>query len=270
MESAVSHRSLVAAAAATSLLVLLAACGGETAADQPGGPTVVLEDDMLAGLVEQVDDMGIVEWRGQLLTKSPTNNGRRIFELSGRYSPSTGYSSVSMDSSIGGVEQQVDYLVVAGRTYFNSEKWGPMAKECWADITGDQARTWGLPTDLDPTWPVSGSRAVRLIGEGVQVAVPAKQVLTGMPRGLFPTVPEGLRGTEAKATIVPHGPLLEVGVDVANMWAEVPEEKQASIDTKGAGWWAMTMTEDRAGDPVAPPTYIFDPMVTPPSQCTKA
>ena len=71
--------------------------------------------------------MGIVEWHGQLLTKNPDNGGKRIFDLDGRYSPSTGYSELSMDSAIGGDVQQVDYLVVAGRTYFNSEVWGPNA-----------------------------------------------------------------------------------------------------------------------------------------------
>lgn len=265
-----SHRSVaVAAAAVAGVLTLLTGCAAEAPADAAKGKTIILEDDQLEGFVEQVQDMGIVEWRGQLLTKAPQHNGRRIFELSGRFSPSTGYSAVSMDSAIGGVKQQVDYLVVADRTYFNSHAWGPGAADCWADITGDPARTWGLPTDLDPTWPVSAARAVRLIGEGVEVAIPANKVLTGMPRGLFPTVPEGLKGIEAKATIIPHGPLLELGVDVANMWADVPEEKRAGVDTKSAGWWAMTMQEDRAGDAVAPPTHVFDPMVTPPSQCKK-
>jgi hypothetical protein len=264
----VSHRALVATATATAVAALLSACGGETAADTAEGKVIVMEDDQLEGFVEQVEAMGVVEWRGQLLTKSPEAGGRRIFELSGRYSPSTGYSEVSMDSSIDGVEEQVDYLVVADRTYFNSDAWGPGSAECWVDITDDPARTWGLPTQLDPTWPVSASRAVRRTGGGVVVAVPAKAVLTGMPRGLFPVVPEGLKGIEARASVVPHGPLLEVGVDVTNMWSTVPEEQLASIDTKKAGWWAMTMQESRDGGSVAPPTHVFDPLVTPPRQCT--
>lgn len=267
-----SHRPLVAAAAATAVMTLLGACGGETAAETPGGPTaeksIVMEDDQLKAFNQQVQDMGVVQWRGQLLTKSPEANGKRIFELSGRFSPSTGYSEVSMDSAIDGVNEKVDYLVVADRTYFNSDAWGPGSAECWADITGDAARTWGLPTQLDPTWPVSESRATRVTGGGVQVAVAAKTVLTGMPRGLFPVVPEGLKGVEARASIVPHGKLLAVSVDVNTMWAAIPEEQRATIDTRRAGWWAMTMQESLDGKSVAPPTYVFDPQVTPPRQCT--
>jgi hypothetical protein len=265
----VSHRSLAAVAAATAVVTLLSACGGETAADAASGAAVVMEDDLLEGFVEQVQDMGVVEWRGQLLTKSPTAKGKRIFELSGRFSPSTGYSEVSMDSEINGVEENVDYLQVAGRTYFNSDAWGPGSAECWVDITDDTARTWGLPTELDPTWPVSASRAVRSTSEGVVVAVPAKDVITGMPRGLFPAVPDGLGDIEARATITPHGPLLEVGVDVATMWSTIPEDRLASIDTQRVGWWAMTMQESRDGNAVAPPTHVFDPQVTTPRGCTK-
>ena len=84
-----------------------------------------MEDEQLEGLVAQVDTMGIVEWHGQLLTKNPDNGGKRIFDLDGRFSPATGYSELSMDSVIDGNAQQVDYLVVNGRTYFNSDVWGP-------------------------------------------------------------------------------------------------------------------------------------------------
>ena len=265
-----SHRSLVAAAAATAMLTVLSACGGEAPAQPAAGEKAVVEDDELKGFVEPVADMGVMEWRGQLHTKAPSHGGKRIFELSGRYSTSTGYSSISMDSAINGVEEQVDYLVVADRMYFNSAAWGPGSSECWADITGDSARTWGLPTQLDPTWPVSAARAVGVAGEGVTVEVPAKAVITGMPRGLFPTVPEGLKGVHAKATIIPHGGLLEVRVDVANMWADVPEAVRAGLDTKKTGWWDMTMQEATDGGSVKPPTHIFDPKVTPPAQCMKS
>ena len=80
--------------------------------------------------------MGIVEWHGQLLTKDPDKGGTRLLNLDGRFSPSTGYSEISMDSTIDGTTQQVDYLVVNDRTYFNSENWGPGSDNCWAEITG--------------------------------------------------------------------------------------------------------------------------------------
>ena len=175
-------------------MLTLNACGGSGEAAATKGDDFMLEGEKLEALNGQVAKMGIVEWHGQLLTKNPDNGGKRIFDLDGRYSPSTGYSELSMDSAIGGDVQQVDYLVVAGRTYFNSEVWGPNAADCWADITDDQeGRSWALPTDLDPTWPVTAARAVKLAGDGVAVGVPAKAVLTGMPRGLFPSVPGGPR-----------------------------------------------------------------------------
>ncbi len=262
-------RSLLTCAAAAGLLVVLTGCGGAGSATPEDSDAVVLEGDQLDAFAAQVKGMGMVEWSGQLLTKSPDNGGKQIFELSGRFSGSTGYSEISMDSAIDGIQQQVDYLVVAGRSYFNSEAWGPTASDCWADITDDPARLWALPTDLDPTWPVTDARAVRLEGEGVRVAIPAEAVLTGMPRGLFPQVPAALGKVEASGEIIPHGPLLEVGVDVVNMWADVPPEQLADIDTKRAGWWAMTMKESRNGASVAPPKHVFDPAVTPPSQCMK-
>ena len=275
MESAVSHRSLVAAATATAVMALLSACGGETAAETAGGAagskkTIVMEDDQLKTFVEQVEGMSMVEWRGQLLTKSPDGGGQRIFELSGRFTPATGDSEVAMESAINGVKEHVDYVVVDDHTYFNSDAWGPASADCWVDITGDVSRTWGLPTRLDPTWPVTASRATRVTGGGVQVAVAAKHVLTGMPRGLFPAVPAGLEKVEARASVIPHGPLLEVSVDVANMWSTVPEEQLAAIDTKRAGWWAMTMQQARDTSPTVRPTHVFDPAVTAPRQCMKA
>jgi hypothetical protein len=258
-----------AAALCAGLLLTLSACGGsgEAAATKDDG--VLLEGEQLEALADQVAKMGIVEWHGQLLTKNPDNGGKRIFDLDGRYSPSTGYSELSMDSVIDGHAQQVDYLVVAGRTYFNSDVWGPNAADCWADITDDQSRSWALPTHLDPTWPVTAARAIRLAGDGVAVGVPAKAVLTGMPRGLFPTVPAVLDDVEAKAVVTPHGHLIEVGVDVLAMWNELPKKERAAIETRKAGWWAMTMKESQNDANVVPPKYVFDPAVTPPSQCKR-
>lgn len=259
-----------ATALAAGLLLTLSGCGGSGSASSTNTADVLMEDEQLEGLITQVDTMGMVEWHGQLLTKNPDNGGRRVFDLDGRFSPSTGFSELSMDSAIGGNVQQVDYLVVNGRTYFNSDVWGPNAATCWADITGDEARSWALPADLDPTWPVAAARAIRLAGDGVAVGIPAREVITGMPRGLFPTVPAVLKDVEAQAVITPHGHLIEVGVDVLNMWSELPEEELAGVDTRGAGWWAMTMQESQDDAEIVPPRHVFNPAVTPPSQCKRA
>ncbi|WP_210648857.1 hypothetical protein [Nocardioides sp. SYSU D00065] len=263
------HHASRPAALAAGLLLALTGCGGagEAAADKTA--EVLLEGDQLEAMVEQVEGMGIVEWHGQLLTRNPDKGGKRIFDLDGRYSPSTGYSELSMDSVIDGNPQQVDYLVVAGRTYFNSDDWGPNAGTCWVDITDDATRSWALPTDLDPTWPVTAARAIRLIGDGIDVGIPAAAVITGMPRGLFPQVPAALQGIEADARITPHGELIEVGVDVLNMWKDVPKQERADIATRKSGWWAMTMQESSNGDNIVPPQHVFDPAVTPPSQCKR-
>jgi hypothetical protein len=263
------HHASWAAALAAGLLLALTGCGGSGTAAATKSEDVLMEDERLDALTAQVKKMGIVEWHGQLLTKNPDNGGKRIFDIDGRFSPSTGYSELSMDSAIDGDLQQVDYLVVAGRTYFNSEAWGANAAECWADITDDQARSWGLPSDLDPTWPVTAARAIRGAGVGVAVGVPAKAVLTGMPRGLFPTVPAALDGTEARAVVTPHGHLIEVGVDVLTMWSQVPRAELADIQTKKSGWWAMTMKESQEDTGIVPPKFVFDPAVTPPSQCKR-
>ena len=110
-----------ASALCVGLVLTLNACGGSGEAAASKDDDFMLEGEKLEALNGQVETMGIVEWHGQLLTKNPDNGGKRIFDLDGRYSPSTGYSELSMDSAIGGDVQQVDYLVVAGRTYFNSE-----------------------------------------------------------------------------------------------------------------------------------------------------
>ena len=173
--------------------------------------------------------MGIVEWHGQLLTKNPDKGGKRIFNIDGRYSPSTGYSELSMDSTIDGNVQQVDYLVVNDRAYFNSEDWGPGASSCWADITGDEARTWGLPAELDPSWPLTVSRALALDGDDVDVAIAFKPVLAGLPRGLFTAIPSVPYDTEATATVSPHGHLIEVGVDVTSLWKHAPQGREGQL-----------------------------------------
>ena len=78
------------------------------------------------------------------------------------------------------------------------------------------------------------------------------------------------QGVAADAVVIPHGPLREVGVDVVGMGADVPPAELADIDTKRAGWWTMTMKESQNGASVQPPKHVFDPAVTPPSQCMKA
>ena len=258
---------------ALTLTLGLSACGGSPTADpdsEPGGEAgaVMTEAEQLDQFVRRVEDMDMVEWSGQLLTKAPDDGGRRIFELSGRFSGSTGASQLSMDSSIDGKRESVDYLILNGHTYFNSDAWGPVANDCWADITDKPANLWALPSDLDPTWPVTDTRAVGLEGEGVRTTVPATSVLEGMPRGLFPAVPAGLQDVRATGVVIPHGSsMLEVGVDVVGMWADVAPEALSTIDTKRAGWWSMTMKEALDDSWVHPPTHVFDPAVTPPSQC---
>ena len=269
-----THRSVAAAAAVTGMLVLLSGCGGQTSAAPGGGAgeetTAVAKGELLKTYVAQVDDLRMVEWQGQMLDKPPARDGKRVFSLSGRFSRSTGNSEVRMDSAIDGVNQQVDYLVVSERTYFNSDAWGPAAVDCWVDITGDAARTWGLPAVLDPSWPVTEARADGVREDELLVEIPARFVLSGMPRGLFPAVPPSVKGVDAKATIIPHGPLLEVAVDVTRMWGYVKAGELANINTHHAGWWAMTMREARDGLSIAPPKHVFDPAVTSPRHCMKA
>jgi hypothetical protein len=176
------HSTSWAAALACGLLLALTGCGGSGTAASGKTQDAALLGAQLEGMVKQVDKMGIVEWHGQLLTKNPDNGGKRLLDLSGRFSPSTGYTELSLDSTIDGNVQQVDYLVVAGRSYFNSDIWGPGAADCWADITDDVARTWALPTDLNPSWPLTTARPVELDGEDVAVSLPFKEVLAGLPR----------------------------------------------------------------------------------------
>ncbi len=258
-----------AAALAAGLLLTLSGCGGSGTAAAPETPEADRLGEKVSELVAQVGEMRIVEWHGQLLTKNPEKGGRRLLDLDGRFSPSTGYSEISMDSTLDGTAQQVDYLVVNGRTYFSSETWGPGANDCWADITDDAARSWALPTDLDPSWPLIQGRAVELDGEDLSVALGFKQVLGGLPRGLFPAAPSVPYDTEAKAFIAPHGRLIEVGIDVAGMWNQIPKAQKATFDTRGTGWWAMTMKESQDDSDVMAPPHVFDPAVTPPSQCKR-
>ena len=257
------------AALAAGLLLALSGCGGSGSAAASKTEDAERLDKKLSGLVAQVDTMGVVEWHGQLLTKNPDKGGKRLLDLDGRFSPSTGYSEISLDSTLDGTAQQIDYLVVNDRTYFNSETWGPGSDNCWADITDDAARSWALPTDLDPSWPLIQGRALGLDGEDVSVGLSYKQVLSGLPRGLFPAAPSVPYDTEASAFIAPHGHLIEVGVDVLGMWNQMPKAARASFDTRNTGWWAMTMKESQNGANIEPPQHVFDPAVTPPSQCKR-
>jgi hypothetical protein len=259
-----------ATALAAGLLLALTGCGGSGTAAAGKPTSTVPLGEQVQDLAGQVEEMGIVEWHGQLLTKNPDKGGKRVLDLSGRFSPSTGYSEITMESSLEGDVQLVDYLVVADRAYFNSDVWGPDAAGCWVDITGDAARTWGLPTDLNPGWPLSAARPVARDGDDVTVTIPFDEVIDGMPRGLFPSVPDVPNDVEAKAVIAPHGHLIEVGVDVQSMWNKLPEDQRAAVDHRGAGWWAMTMKRAGNDASIAPPQHLFDPAVTPPSQCKRA
>ena len=48
----------------------------------------------------------------------------------------------------------------------------------------------------------------------------------------------------------------------------LPKEQKASLD-KRVGYWAMTMKESPDGRSIKPPVHVFDPKVTPPSQCKR-
>ena len=258
-----------AAALAAGAMLVLSGCGGSgnDAAGKTEGAQLLGEK--LTDMVSTVDKMGMVEWHGQMLTKNPDKGGKRIFNLDARFSPSTGYSEISMDTVLDGNAQQVDYLVVNNRTYFNSEKWGPVANDCWADITDDDERGWALPRVLDPKWAITEGRAVKADGEDVTVSLGYKDVLAGLPRGLFKEVPALPYDTEAEARIEPHGRLIEVGLDVVGMWNKLPKAQRATLD-KRVGWWAMTLKESPNGKTIQPPKHVFDPAVTPPSQCRRA
>ena len=258
-----------AAALAAGLLLTLTGCGGSGSAAATKTQGVEHLGEQLQTLVGQVHDMGIVEWRGQLLTKNPDKNGKLLVDLTGRFSPSTGYSEISMNSTMDGTSQQVDYLVVNDRAYFNSEVWGPGSDTCWADITDDPARSWALPTNLDPTWALTLGRAIELEGDDVAVGLAFKHVLAGLPRGLFVNPPAVPYDTEARAFIAPHSHLIEIGVDVQGMWNQLTKEQRATFDTRNTGWYAMTMEESRNDDSIRPPEHVFDPAVTPPSQCKR-
>lgn len=257
-----------AAALAAGALMVLSGCGGSGNAAASKTEGAQLLGQKLTDMVATVDKMGIVEWQGQMLTKNPDKGGRRILSIDARFSPSTGYSEISMDTVLDGNAQQIDYLVVNDRTYFNSELWGPVANDCWADITDDAERGWALPRELDPAWALTQGRALSAEGEDVTVSIGYKDVLAGLPKGLFEVVPALPYDTEAKALIEPHGHLIEVGIDVAGMWSKVPKDQKATLD-KRVGYWAMTMKESPNGRSIEPPMHVFDPKVTPPSQCKR-
>ena len=105
-------------------------------------------------------------------------------------------------------------------------------------------------------------------GDDVAVSLGFKDVLAGLPKGLFTNVPTLPYDTEAAAVIEPHGHLIEVGIDVAGMWSKLPKEQKATLD-KRVGYWAMTMKESPSGAAIKPPGHVFDPKVTPPSQCKR-
>jgi hypothetical protein len=258
------------AAAVGAGLLVLTGCGGSGTAAANKTEDSQLLGQKLGAMVDQVDKMGVVEWHGQLLTKNPDNGGKVIVTIDGRYSPSTGYSELSVNSEENGVDQQVDYLVVNDRTYFNSDLWGPNSATCWAEITDDVRRNWALPTDLDPTWPFAAARAVQAEGDDVDVAIGFKVLKTGLPRGLVPALTTFPYDTEASGFFSPHGPLVEVGLDLNSMWQKLPKAQRASIDTRKAGWWTMTLQESKDGSGINAPQKVFDPLVTPPSQCKRA
>lgn len=260
-----------AAGLATLLVVALTACGPSGSEEANAGDAAALsEKEQLQGLADQVDAMKLVEWQGQLLTSNPDSGGKQIFELSGRFDPESGSSTLAMDSVLDGEVQQVDYIVVDGHTYFNSDDWGVGAADCYVDITGDPSRSWALPDDLDPRWSVSKAKAVKPIGSGVSVDLPGARLMAGLPRGLFENVPAAVDKIKARAIVKGHGPLVEVAVDVAGMWGKVPSASLAGFDTRRSGWWAMTMRESSDDAAIAKPPHIFDNKVTPPTQCKRA
>ena len=264
-----SRNAVWAAALSAGLLLTATGCGGSGTAAAPKSEGTQLLGQKLEGMVSQVGKMGIIEWHGELLTKSPAKGGQRIVEVDGRYSPSTGYSELSMQSDVDGSSQLIDYLVVNDRAYFNSDRWGPNAADCWADVTEKSANLWALPTDLDPTWPFKTARVLEANDDEVSVALGYKAIQAGLPRGLAPALANVPYDTEAQAVLEPHGFLVEVGVDVMSMWQELPAEQRAGVDTRKSGWWAMTLKESQDDSSIEPPGNVFDPAVTPPSQCRR-
>lgn len=265
-------KSWASTAVGVLLLAALSACGsGSAAADKGAGATGPLaEDELLAEYVDLVAGMDVIEWQGEALPKAPSHGGKRAaVDVSGRWFRKTGDSELTMTARAGGQEETVDYLVLGDKVYFNSDDWGFVAKDCWADITGDAARSWGLPAQLDPTWAVTGSRPVRLEGEGLQAAAPNTDVIAGLPRGFYPQHPAVLGQAEGGVDITRHGDLIVVGVDVANMWSDVADADRAAYDRRGA-WWSMTLEEASDTAALEVPEHVFDPAVTPPSSCTKA
>lgn len=266
------HRHARGAGVLTAILVFaLTGCGSSGDDGSPGADAAGQSDkDLLQGMTDQVGEMKTVEWQGQLLTANPDSGGKQILELNGRFDAESGASTLSMDSVLDGEAQQVDYVVVDGRTYFNSDEWGVGAADCYVDITGDASRAWAIPRSLDPRWSVKKARAVRPIGSGVSVDVPGSRLIDGLPRGLFAGVPAEVDKIKARAIVKPHGPLVEVAVDVAGMWGKVPSASLAGFDTRRSGWWAMTMREASDAAPIEVPQHVFDNKVTAPTQCKRA
>ncbi|SEB47607.1 hypothetical protein SAMN04489844_0217 [Nocardioides exalbidus] len=264
-----SRKAVWAAAVGVGLLVTVTGCGGSGTAAATKTEDSQLLGQKLGAMVSQVDKMGVIEWHGQLLTKNPDKGGKMIVGIDGRYSPSTGYSELSLRQQRGGSDEQVDYLVINDRTYFNSDLWGPNSADCWSEITSDLERSWALPTDFDPRWPFPAARAIEADGDDVSVAIGFKAVKPGLPRGLVPALANVPYDTEASAFFAPHGPLVEVGVDLNSMWRKLPKGQRNNVDTRDAGWWTMTLQASQDGSGIVPPKYIFDNKVTPPSQCKR-
>lgn len=64
-------------AMAAGLLLALTGCGGSGSAAPSKTDDVVPKEDQLNSFVKHVNDIGMVEWSGQLLTKSPDKGASR-------------------------------------------------------------------------------------------------------------------------------------------------------------------------------------------------
>ena len=156
-------------------------CGGSGTAAEPKAAGQQLLGEKLTGMVGAVDKMGIVEWHGQMLTKSPDKGGRRILDLAPATArpPATARSRWTRSST---ATRAIDYLVVNDRTYFNSEPWGPGSNDCWA-TSPTTTPTRGLPSRARPQVGTHRGRALSADGEDVNVSLGYKDVLAGLPQG---------------------------------------------------------------------------------------